>query len=516
MRPQPGTRILYNGQPGTVRYLGSVDGTKGEWIGVDWDDPERGKHDGVKNNKRYFTTRYPRSGSFIRISPAVKYGTSFLEAVQSKYLEDLHGSETQETVILGSSLGAIEVEAVNLDKIRSKLARLDRLRNVSLDGTAVAYADPPGKIKETCPNIRYLNLSLSLVYDWKDITSISSELVYLDQLALNRNRLLPPQEDAFLGSPFPNLTELELNDIRLSWEAIQSIIAHMPRLQSLEVGFNNFTALGSSPIPHNTLQTLNLDNNALSDWVDLATTIDTSFPSLEKVILTSNKFSAIPPNGGGAALFQIKYLALASNALSSWSDLENLSRWLPGIRTLSLRMSPITTEAHARSRVIAYFPTLHVLDGTNISSRERSDSEILYLGDVAKTLGDVQEGTLPFRWHELCEIHGNPNASAPKQDEDKLGSKLIALHFVQVSGRPTKDTDVSDQGESLTLTVLPSMALRSLRAKVKRAAGKRANKVMFWIKMNDGEYVELEEADDSHTLDWIGLEDGTQIVYSLL
>ncbi|EAU88737.2 tubulin-specific chaperone e [Coprinopsis cinerea okayama7 len=432
MRPQPGTRILYNGQPGTVRYLGSVDGTKGEWIGVDWDDPERGKHDGVKNNKRYFTTRlesldmpvaqtssigtrYPRSGSFIRISPAVKYGTSFLEAVQSKYLEDLHGSETQETVILGSSLGAIEVEAVNLDKIRSKLARLDRLRNYGMGLLNLGTQTSDTSISRSLWSMTG-KTSHPFPLNWCISTSSHSSLYSICT-----------DEDAFLGSPFPNLTELELNDIRLSWEAIQSIIAHMPRLQSLEVGFNNFTALGSSPIPHNTLQTLNLDNNALSDWVDLATTIDTSFPSLEKVILTSNKFSAIPPNGGGAALFQIKYLALASNALSSWSDLENLSRWLPGIRTLSLRMSPITTEAHARSRVIAYFPTLHVLDGTNISSRERSDSEILYLGDVAKTLGDVQEGTLPFRWHELCEIHGNPNASAPKQDEDKLGSKLIGI-----------------------------------------------------------------------------------------
>lgn len=54
--PSPGTRITYQKQHiGTVRYAGPVDGTNGDWLGVEWDDAEtRGKHDGVKDGKRYF------------------------------------------------------------------------------------------------------------------------------------------------------------------------------------------------------------------------------------------------------------------------------------------------------------------------------------------------------------------------------------------------------------------------------------------------------------------------------
>ena len=29
----------------------------GIWIGVEWDDPSRGKHDGVHEGHRYFSTR---------------------------------------------------------------------------------------------------------------------------------------------------------------------------------------------------------------------------------------------------------------------------------------------------------------------------------------------------------------------------------------------------------------------------------------------------------------------------
>ena len=56
-----------------------------------------------------------------------------------------------EKVILGSSNGAIEVEAPGLDKVRGKLSNLQRLRQVSLDNHGVATSDPPGNIKRTCP-----------------------------------------------------------------------------------------------------------------------------------------------------------------------------------------------------------------------------------------------------------------------------------------------------------------------------------------------------------------------------
>lgn len=75
-----------------------------------------------------------------------------MEALKSKYIEQLHGGHSQETVLLGSSQGTIQVEAVNLDKIRSKLSKLSALREVSFDGEMVAVSDSPGAIGETCPS----------------------------------------------------------------------------------------------------------------------------------------------------------------------------------------------------------------------------------------------------------------------------------------------------------------------------------------------------------------------------
>lgn len=54
---QIGQRISFDGSLCTVRYAGPVDGTKGVWLGVEWDDPVRGKHSGEHDGKRYFVCR---------------------------------------------------------------------------------------------------------------------------------------------------------------------------------------------------------------------------------------------------------------------------------------------------------------------------------------------------------------------------------------------------------------------------------------------------------------------------
>jgi len=97
--------------------------------------------------------REPGAGSFIRpLSSLQIRGQTFLCALINKYVEQLHGPDTRETVVLGSSNGAIQVEAVNLDKIRGKFSDLERLQEVSLDKEAVSQADPPGEIRKKCPS----------------------------------------------------------------------------------------------------------------------------------------------------------------------------------------------------------------------------------------------------------------------------------------------------------------------------------------------------------------------------
>lgn len=53
----PGKRLSFSAQLCTVRYHGPVAGTTGPWLGVEWDDPTRGKHNGSHQGTKYFTCK---------------------------------------------------------------------------------------------------------------------------------------------------------------------------------------------------------------------------------------------------------------------------------------------------------------------------------------------------------------------------------------------------------------------------------------------------------------------------
>lgn len=67
-----GSRVKSGEDFGTVKYIGEIQGYKGVWYGVEWDDPARGKHDGVVDGVQYFRSSKIGAGSFVRpnkISP---------------------------------------------------------------------------------------------------------------------------------------------------------------------------------------------------------------------------------------------------------------------------------------------------------------------------------------------------------------------------------------------------------------------------------------------------------------
>ena len=59
--PEIGQRRSYDGLVCTVRYVGEVAGTSGAWLGVEWDDPTRGKHDGSHKGVKYFECKESRT-----------------------------------------------------------------------------------------------------------------------------------------------------------------------------------------------------------------------------------------------------------------------------------------------------------------------------------------------------------------------------------------------------------------------------------------------------------------------
>lgn len=53
--PYIGQRLSLKNQACTVRYIGTVADKQGTWLGVEWDDPSRGKNNGTHDGTSYFT-----------------------------------------------------------------------------------------------------------------------------------------------------------------------------------------------------------------------------------------------------------------------------------------------------------------------------------------------------------------------------------------------------------------------------------------------------------------------------
>lgn len=56
--PDVGTRFSLGSHRGTIRWIGEIKGAKGSWLGVEWDDANRGKHNGEHEGITYFTCRW--------------------------------------------------------------------------------------------------------------------------------------------------------------------------------------------------------------------------------------------------------------------------------------------------------------------------------------------------------------------------------------------------------------------------------------------------------------------------
>lgn len=160
-------------------------------------------------------SKHPTAGSFVRPSRPADKPRGFLEALREKYASEFleqelsrqqqqqsHGSDTLHDSI---EISGKVVEEVGFDKIRKKLAALQELKIVLLDGMHVAGllagagAGTPGaegdssleernkacrEIGETCAKIAELDLSRCLLSQWRDVADICGSLERLRVLKL--------------------------------------------------------------------------------------------------------------------------------------------------------------------------------------------------------------------------------------------------------------------------------------------------------------------------------------------
>ncbi|KAI0483221.1 RNI-like protein [Xylariaceae sp. FL0804] len=457
--PNIGARRSYDGATCTVRYIGQVTGTSGTWLGVEWDDPGRGRHDGSHKGVQYFTclSRSTTAASFVRPARPADAPQSFLAALQDKYTAELSGAGAVQ--FSGSKVA----EEVGFDKIRRRQARLSELKFAVLDGARVAddaRAEGEAAVAEVCPRVVELDLSRNLLQRVGTVVAICSELESVRSLRLNGNRFEDVLGDEKLEGAEKSLAsirELFLEETLLSWQEICHIATKCGHLSGLSASANQLASLSNVSFSTlvSSLTSLNLEFNEFTAIEDVTSL--SGLHSLRNLHLKGNNISAMrrsTPDASTQKLLpsfptSLQYLDVSYNQVASWAFVDELPSCFPGLVSLRFAHNPIydnpdpdlslnsknvTEEAYMFT--VGRLAKIKALNFGAISELDRQNAEMFYLARIGKHLAAVSEAEETEvlqrhrRYSELCELYGAPMVSRTKEiNPGFLEARLVNVHF---------------------------------------------------------------------------------------
>ncbi|KAK0574922.1 hypothetical protein LWI29_030971 [Acer saccharum] len=431
---------------GTVKYVGEVQGYSGVWVGVDWDDGN-GKHDGSVNGVSYFRAWAEKSGSFVRV-PNLSPGVSLLEALQLRYKSESTKEEEDEMYVLSASNKRVSVELLGKDKIQDKLSKFEELTGASLSYLGVSSPGVQCNGDTTLANLKHLDLTGNLLSDWKDVGTICEQLPALGALNLSNNLM---NKDVSELPQLKNIRILVLNSTGVNWVEVEILKHSLPAIEELHLMGNNISAIKpmSSLIVEGfeSLQLLNLDDNSVADWNEILKL--SKLRSLEKLYLNKNKLNHVhypdkdtihEPLGAYESheksyipFQKLSCLLLGSNNIEDLASIDSLNLF-PDLRDIRLSDNPIADPGRGgipRFVIIARLAKIEILNGSEISRRERKESEIRYVRIVMSKLPDNPEEIkqLHPRFGELKNLHGieDERPSIVAGGPQKMASGLLSI-----------------------------------------------------------------------------------------
>nr|XP_046232483.1 tubulin-specific chaperone E isoform X2 [Scatophagus argus] len=424
-----GRRVSCGKERATVRYVGPVPPTAGLWLGVEWDHPERGKHDGSHDGVQYFTCRHPTGGSFVR--PAkVSFGLDFLSAMCQRY-------EVSREEVLSEASGRCDWWAV-------EERRNEELPSLLLSSSEVNGPGAAGDIRKTTPNVKWLDLTRTLLSCWDDVAAISTQLEHLETLHLSFNKLRLPSEVAAHRQAFSGLRVLGLNGCDLTWPQILQCAPMWPQLEELSVEGNDITELQRPDGVLQSLKTLSLSGNPVVQDSVLSLS---ALPRLESLKLCETglsdlRFDDAAPGQLTAMFPALTSLNLDSNSITQWSVVDELAK-LPALVKLSCRRNRLVSHdgnpETATQMIVAKLGRLVFLNGCEIHPEERRGAELDYIkmfGEEWLKAGGRSQLSSQFvcqhpRYLSLIDKYGAPEESEVKKLKPfALKNQLLKVTFV--------------------------------------------------------------------------------------
>lgn len=506
-----GRRVSCDGELATLRYVGPVPPTTGLWLGVEWDKPERGKHDGSHDGVQYFTCGHPTGGSFLRPGK-VSFGVDFVTAVREQYKLDV-----QEVLREKHCVSSRTVEWVHLEKLR-----FENLTVVSLSKREVNGPGNEDEIKEITGHVQSLDLSKNLLSCWDDVGAITGQMDQLEELLLSHNRLRLPSDPCAHSNAFSSLKVLVLTSCALTWPQILHCAPMWPRLEVLCVSQNNITELQRPVDVLQSLKSLDLSGNPLVEETVLSLS---ALPSLETLNLSDAGLSAlrfddVSPGSQTAMFPSLKTLILDNNNITEWWVVDELNK-LQSLVELSCRCKGLISSdgkpQTTHQLFIAKLKQLELLNRLKILPEDRRGAELDYIKmfgeewlkagghpDPQQSRPSTQFTSQHPRYLSLIHKYGAPEeGELKKQQPFALKNQLIKVTFVFPDEADRKPIEKK----------LPvSMVVQKVKGLLYRLLKVPAAELKLTYTSSKLEGKEIEIDSDLKPLGFFSIEDGDEVL----
>ena len=296
--------------------------------------------------------------------------------------------------------------------------------HVDVSGNLMTSFVELGKIGKYFRNLEILDAS-DAYYD-EDVGDIESG----DASALAK-------EVALAASQFRNLKTLALNKTRTSWAKALLIIDQMPNLEELRLDRNELQNIAAvderaSRKYFPKVKVLSLDGNTCIKWDDLwalrflpsLETLYASDCSVEHIAYQDddeNNNNNTNTNGDDKRFFRnLRGLFLGYNRVRSWQSVDVIDHF-PRLECVRLSHNPFCeNDSASRHEIVARAGKLLSLNASEITERERRESEIRYLRNVVAEVSSsssirIEDKELDAKMSSDEVLAKHPRAKALKE-----------------------------------------------------------------------------------------------------
>lgn len=506
-------------------------------VGIEYDAPGLGKHDGMYQGKRLFTCKAGH-GAFAKMDK-VELGVSLQTALVEKYFAALReGAATkarrsEEVGTLGED-ETMTVSMLGRYDIEQRQKELEAFKEMSLAETNLEtrYPEDVWQFDWSFPNLKSLWLDKTLLADWADIIAICQLCPRIEWLSLARTRLKSLPEDGSVPLPegAPQTADariargtfacrvqtLVLSSTGATWRDVFALdyTGCFPCLEHLHLAQNGLTEGvpevtyredGARALPR--LKSLVLDGNGVSDWYVLKRAIR-AFPTLEVLHLNTNSLGGslegLTDMSSDTAARCLTSVFLQENQLSSWQAVGAVSNY--ALLELKVQRNPLTegdtplaSPPLLRQVLIALMPTLTRLNNSEVNAKERVAAERYFLA-----LTHNQDHVIIRALSEACSVESH--ATRLKS----LYADVVGELLVEVTLEPF-GAELLDQ-KPFMRKVPHTMTVAELKSLAHQGFGEKVPLDRMQLHLVDPAVpFGIPFADESRDLGFYGVQDGARL-----